>query len=221
MNIIKPFVNVVDFNEHEMLRGIETKARTCYRSEGNIKVNSASNMCARLVEAGHEAMIEHASISVMFRTDRGVSHEIVRHRMASYAQESTRYCNYSKDKFNSNIDFIIPMGLVGSQVATMIQGYGQAELHYMSLIRDEVSPQIARSVLPNGLATSIWVTANLREWRHIFKLRTDVAAHPEIRRVMIPLCSAFADKLPSIFGNISVAMRTDIPEEYLAGVNFI
>lgn len=195
-------------NGLDILKGIERAARTCYKSEGLITDdgNSAKKLVKKLVENGHLAMIEHGiNISVKFITDRGVSHELVRHRIASFAQESTRYCNYAKDKFDNQISVIMPIFEGDSDSAIIVaweQAMQYAELKYLEMIRFGASPQLARSVLPNSLKTEIIVTANIREWMHIFSLRTNKAAHPQIRALMIPLLEELKTRIPVLFDEI-------------------
>lgn len=198
------------------LKHIEQVARTCYKSEDKITPDgeSAKKMVRNLIAAGHEAMIEHSTLSVKFIVDRGVSHEIVRHRIASFAQESTRYCNYTKDKFDNQISVInIGNGMRDdpkmSNIDTAIEVSSvwvdamiEAEKAYNKLIELGASPQIARSVLPNSTKTEVVMTANYREWRNFFKLRTSRAAHPQIREVAIPLLNELKQKLPIIFDDI-------------------
>ena len=157
-----------------------------------------------LISRGHEAMIEHSSLSVNFTVDRGVSHELVRHRIASFAQESTRYCNYSKDKFDNGVTFIKPFffeeGTVG--YGLWLNAMRVAEESYLELLRGGATPQEARSVLPNSTKTEITITANYREWRNFFKLRTAKAAHPQMQEVTRPLLKELKEKLPIIFDDI-------------------
>lgn len=155
----------------------------------------------------------------MFTVDRGVSHEMVRHRIASFAQESTRYVNYSKDKFGNEIGVIDIMGgierdkalnnedadLLGEIYTEWFKGMEDAEKHYMKLIELGATPQIARSVLPNSTKTNITITANYREWRNFFKLRTTLAAHPQIREVAVPLLKELQQRIPIIFDDIEVS----------------
>ena len=157
-----------------------------------------------LVKNGHEAMIEHQAITVKFVCDRGVSHEIVRHRIASFAQESTRYCNYSNDKFGSEITVIEPFFFDKDSEEYKIWWAccATAEVDYLRLLRLGRSPQEARSVLPNSLKTEIVVTMNVREWRHFFKLRCASTAHPQMRELAIPLFEEMKELLPELFEDI-------------------
>lgn len=205
MNIIKPSIEILgNPNGIEILKAIEIAGRTCYKSEDKISEESAPNFVSMLITRGHEAMIEHQSISIRFICDRGVSHEIVRHRIAAYAQESTRYCNYAKDKFGSEITVIEPPELNERQRAHWYNACRAAETLYFCMLDDGCSPQIARSVLPNSLKTEIVVTMNLREWRHFFKLRTAKAAHPQMREVAIMALDSMKTLIPVVFEDIIV-----------------
>lgn len=193
----------------EVLKRIEAVARTCYKSEGNIKEGSAEKMVAALVRSGHEAMLEHFSFTVKFIVDRGISHEIVRHRLASFAQESTRYCNYSKDQFQGEITVIRPLFLVeGTQGWWAWKDACQtAENRYFNMLDFGCTPQEARCVLPTCLKTEICMTANLREWRWFFKLRAadyTGKAHPQIKEVAVPLLAEMKKIIPVVFDDIVV-----------------
>lgn len=187
---------------------IEVAARTCYKSEDKMTEESSYAMIRKLVKSGHHAMLEHASASLKFICDRGVTHELVRHRLCAYAQESTRYCNYGKEKFGNEITVIEPPGLVKTIGEDTYQLWYEAcriaEDRYLALLTHNVSPQIARSVLPTCLKTEIVCTANLREWRHIFNLRTSPAAHPQIKEVMIMALDILKGKCPVVFEDIEV-----------------
>lgn len=205
------------------LKHLEKVARTCYKSEDRITEDgeSAKKMIGMLIISGHEAMLEHGGMTVKFIVDRGVSHEIVRHRLFSFAQESTRYCNYSKDKFGNEIVVIAPP-FVSDDLINEINTHGNwinlskhnvdedlwyqamdyLETLYMDLLDEGRSPQEARAVLPNSLKTELVVTGNWREWRHFFKLRCDKAAHPQIREVACPLLNEMKEKIPVLFDDI-------------------
>lgn len=212
MKIIKPSYEILTpIDGAEILKTIEKVARTCYKSEDKIDNESAKKLVTRLINSGHEAMIEFFDITVKFVCDRGVSHEIVRHRIASYAQESTRYCNYSKDKFENQITYIQPnfwsdcpeSGDDYEKHAILEQILIDIEKAYNKLIDLGASPQEARYILPNGLKTEINVKMNLREWRHFFKLRCSKAAHPQMRELAIPLLEEIKELLPIIFNDIN------------------
>ena len=201
---------------HKILKHIEKIARTCYKSEDLINDESAEKMIKKLIKMNHLAMIEHASVSVLFTCDRGVTHEIVRHRVASYAQESTRYVNYSKDKFGNEIGYIdiaggialdikmkdLPVETIDAIISEWHQACIDAEKHYMKMLELGATPQIARSVLNNSTKSDINVTMNLREWRHFFELRCDTPAHPQMRELVIPLLKEMSEVIPIVFDDL-------------------
>ena len=201
------FQILTNINGMEMLKNIEYIARTCYKSEDMMTDLSAVEMVKSLINRGHEAMLEHCVISVKFIVDRGVSHELVRHRMASYAQESTRYCNYSKDKFGNEITVIKPCFLDEDTENYRIwkSSCEAAEKAYFAMLDNDATPQEARSVLPNSLKTEICMTANLREWRHFFKLRAlgiTGKPHPQMLEVTVPLLAEFKALIPVAFDDL-------------------
>lgn len=191
-----------------ILKDIEAYGRVCYKSEGLITETSAAPFIQRIIKSGHESVIEHEKITVKIVCDRGVTHEIVRHRIASYSQESTRYCNYAKDKFGNELTFIKPYFWDGNSREFLIwkEQMASIEESYIKLINLGASPEQARSILPNSLKTEIVVTMNLREWRHFFKLRTSKRAHPQMREISIPMLMKFTELLPPIFDDISVEL---------------
>jgi thymidylate synthase (FAD) len=182
---------------------IELAGRTAYKSEDRITESSYDGFIRKIIKNGHEAVIEFGSMMVKFICDRGVSHEIVRHRLCSFLQESTRYCNYTKDKFGNEITVIEPAGYNQWSDCEQIQwrdGMAFSESKYNQLIGEGLTPQQARAVLPNSLKTEICVRANFREWRHIFKLRAiSKAAHPDMRSLMTPLYEQCKSLLPCVF----------------------
>ena len=217
MKIIKPSYEIltpISDGGIKELQHIEKIGRVCYKSENRITDDgeSAKKFVKMLISNGHEAMIEHSSLSVKFVVDRGVSHELVRHRIASFAQESTRYCNYSKDKFGNEITVILPcffdtgMGILSNSLVYQEWKLACecAEERYFNLLKMGATPQQARTVLPNSLKTEITVTANYREWRNFFKLRTAEASHPQMREVAIPLLKELKNLIPIIFDDIEV-----------------
>ena len=188
----------------EILKHIEKAGRTCYKSEDRITEESAENFVRKLIERGHESVLEHESITVRFVCDRGISHEIVRHRLASYSQESTRYCNYGNDRFGSGLTVIKPYFLKEKTGAytSWITAMFVAEKEYFAMLNWGCTPQEARSVLPNSIKTEIVMTANLREWRHFLKLRTAKAAHPQMRELTVPLLHELQERIPVVFDDI-------------------
>lgn len=184
MKIIKPDVQfITPIDGATILKRLEQCGRVCYKSEDKITEGSAEKFVAGIIKRGHEAVLEHCSFTVKFICDRGVSHEIVRHRMASYCQESTRYCNYGKGKFGEEITVIEPCFLEpGSRAYDYWRDACEGvEIRYFDMLAEGCTPQEARSVLPNSLKTEVVMTANIREWRHFLKLRCSPAAHPQMR----------------------------------------
>lgn len=209
MKVIDPTVVVSLQSEPQFtMKMIEEAGRTCYKSEDRINENSYVAFIERLVRRGHEAMLEHGYATAHFRIDRGVSHELVRHRLASYAQESTRYCNY-KDK---DIEFVRPSYLNESSYELWTNAMLTAEEAYNQMIKNGCTPQQARAVLPNSLATTIVVTANLREWRTIFKLRCAKDAHPDMRYIMLRLLSDMYKLFPPVFEDIYQLYKEEVDE---------
>ena len=219
MKIVEPKYEILtDISEGGIkeLQQIERVARVCYKSEDKITPDgeSAKKLVGFLVKQGHEAMLEHSQLSVLFTCDRGIANELVRHRIASFAQESTRYCNYSKDKFGGELSFIRPYYIDVTDTdkkresteytpdSTWLDSCESAEILYKDMIALGMRPEQARCVLPLYLKTEIVVTANYREWRNIFKLRTPVAAHPQMRELMCPLLKELQSKIPVVFDDI-------------------
>ena len=215
MKIINQSYEILsDPDLRKQLKLIELAGRTAYKSEDKITDDSAKEFASMITKRGHEAVLEHSFLSVKFITDRGVSHELVRHRLCSFTQESTRFCDYSKDKFDKQITFIRPVWIDPLVVSInteedwkststnylWYQAMRESENFYFDLLNKGWNPQQARSVLPNSLKTEIVVSANFREWKHIFQLRTiSKAAHPQMRDLMIPLYSYCKEQLSEIF----------------------
>ena len=213
IELVRPSYEVLSFPE-DAERFLEWVARTCYKSEDRITPGSQITMCNRLIESKHESVLEHLVITVKFVIDRGVSHEFVRHRLASYTQKSTRYVNCGKKGYT----FVIPPwlpeveprvydpGIVQTKwseaARTWFTVLGYSASAYQSLLEGGWKPEQARSVLPNSLETELVVTANIREWRHILRLRTASSAHPQFREVACPLLGDFLERSPILFQGI-------------------
>lgn len=212
MILVNPEVEIIDMADYsDILRKIEKIGRVCYKSEDRIQNDSAEKFIVGIIKRGHESVIEHESVSVKVVCDRGVTHEIVRHRVASYSQESTRYCNYSKDKFQNQISVIdISTGFLYDlknpadcqKFEIWHEAMVNAEKSYFRMLDAGASPQEARSVLPNSLKTELVMTMNLREWRHFFKLRLANGAHPQMKEIAKLILEVFRQKLPVFFQDI-------------------
>jgi len=184
---------------------IEAAGRTCYKSEDKMTPSSAVKFVKKIKKIGHWSVLEHGSASFRFVCDRGVTHEMVRHRLAAYSQESTRYCNYGKDKFGGQVKFIEPPLQTEDGASVWKTACEQAEAAYLMLIQIGEKPQIARSVLPNCLKSEIVMTCNFREWLHVFSLRTDEnpRAHPQIQEIMNDAQCTLVAHCPAVFENYS------------------
>jgi len=209
LKIIEPYFCIEEqIDPEKIMSTVEKAGRTCYKSESGISEGSAERFIQNIIKRGHESVIEHEKITVRIVCDRGVSHEIVRHRIASFSQESTRYCNYSKDKFDNQLTFIKPSfwkeDTAEGKTCFDIwkKSMEEAEKAYNELLLLGAKPEEARSILPNSLKTEIVVTMNLREWRHFFKLRTASAAHPQMREIAGAILEEFKTLLPVIFSDI-------------------
>ena len=219
MILVKPSHEILSYTKNT-LELIELAGRACYKSEDKITDDSARKFVDAITRRGHHSVIEHAVVTVRIICDRGVTHEIVRHRLASYSQESTRYCNYK-----GGVTFVIPPWVnigegswdssklheiimeespfAGSSDYLWMDTMLLCEHRYIQLLRKGWSPQQARSVLPNSTKTEIIVTANVREWRHIFTLRCHKASHPQMNEVMRPLHQEMKILIPVIFDDIT------------------
>ena len=205
MKVIVPsFEFMYPVNGVQILKSIEKAGRICYKSEDKITADSYIRFVSKVLQSGHESVIEHEKITVRIICDRGISHEIVRHRIASYSQESTRYCNYTKDKFGNELTFIRPFfwNEDKEKYAVWAETMQTIENAYNKLIVMGAPPDEARSILPNSLKCEIVVTMNLREWRHFFRLRTSSGAHPQMREIAVPMLDKFREEVPIVFDSI-------------------
>jgi len=215
MKIISPSHEILGAPDGaSILKTIEMAGRTCYKSEDRITADSAEGFVRRLITSGHLSVIEHFNLTVRFVCDRGVTHELVRHRLASFSQESTRYANYSREKFGNEITVIRPLfwDEMSPQFELWRIAMAHAEKMYMALLQSGARPEQARSVLPNSLKTEIVLTCNLRQWRHVIRLRCEKAAHPQIREIMLPLLEELHAVVPVIFDDLYERFRDDISE---------
>lgn len=214
MRTVEASVEFINPPEYAVvLDTIERVGRTCYKSEDKMTEFSAEDFVRRLIKRGHEAMIEHGSVTLRFINDRGVSHEEVRHRIASFGQESTRYCNYSTDKFNGEVTYIdiergmeldatvskLPFEVKLAIIHEWMVACLDAERHYLRMLELGATPQIARSVLNTSTKTEICITMNFREWRHFIRLRNDPTAHPQMREVAQQVLDMLYEKYPVFF----------------------
>lgn len=206
MKVIRPGFEIIsDLNAETILKNIEQCGRVCYKSENLIDQGTAEKFIRGIIVRGHESVLEHEKITVKLICDRGVSHEIVRHRVASYSQESTRYCNYSKEKFGKELTMIQPCFWEENDPQYQIwkETMEQIEQNYNRLIEMGAKPEEARTILPNSLKTEIVVTMNMRELRHFLRLRTSKASHPQMREIAGMLLDYLKQELPVLFEDIN------------------
>lgn len=204
MKIIEPKLEILTpIDGKEILKHLERCARNCYKSEDKITEDSAKKMIAKLIEMGHEAMIEHFNITVKLTTDVGAYKDLTRHRHASFAIESTRYCNYSKGKYGNELTVIKPCNITeNDQYAVWEQAMRSAEGYYNNMAKLGCKADQLRMILPHSTKADVIMTANLREWRHILNLRCAPAAHPSVQQIMKMVLSEFHNKIPVIFDDI-------------------
>lgn len=230
MILEKPTVSVEYFEPVKLMRNIERACRTCYRSEDKISENSYTSLLKNCINRGHESVLEHEKITIRLRCDIGVYKDLTRHRHASFSIESTRYCNYSKDKFDNQLHLIIPIFYEPSWSEANYEGsamnddqlksklwyecMSEIEYVYNTLSNINAKPDELRMILPHSTAATVTMTANLREWKHILELRCAKHTHPAVQQVMIPLLKYFQQTMPEIFKEVEY--NTEFPEENYA-----
>ena len=203
MKIVEPWIEVEKFDGEKIMKNIERACRTCYRSENLINEESYKNLLKNCLNRGHESILEHEKISVPIFSDIGTYKDLTRHRFGSFSIESTRYCNYGKDKFDNEIKFIKPCNIDNLDVYTCWENCMEdIERHYLKASSLGATPDELRLMLPHSTAAEYVMTANIREWRHILDLRTKKMTHPSIRQVLIPLLLLFKAEMPELFEGI-------------------
>ena len=246
MEIIEPWIEIEPFNGIDIMKRIEKACRTCYRSEGNITEDSYKNLLKNCINRGHESVLEHEKITIRMCCDIGVYKDLTRHRFGSFSIESTRYCNYGKDKFDNEIKFIKPVfynstpsQYAGQEISEETGEYIKDEAQRLQETYDSLKtelweecmrhienvyirmskfakPDELRMILPHSTAAQVTMTANIREWKHILELRCSKMAHPAIRQLLIPLLLKFKKEMPEIFDNIPY--DEDFPKEKYAEI---
>lgn len=205
VKIVSPEIEVITpLDGDYILKHLERCARNCYKSEDKITSDSAQKMIKKLLEMGHEAMIEHFSITVKLTTDVGAYKDLTRHRHASFAIESTRFCNYSKGKYGNELTFMKPSNMEeGTEIYNIwLKAMADTEQHYLNMAALGASADQLRMLLPHSTKADVFMTANIREWRHIFKLRCAPAAHPSVREIMLKALQEFRAHIPVLFDDI-------------------
>ena len=206
VKIVAPHVEIITPLDGEaILKHLELCARNCYKSEDKITPDSARTMIKKLLELGHEAMIEHYNLTVKLTCDIGVYKDLTRHRLVSFAIESTRYCNYSKGKFGNELSVIKPCHIKENtpEYDLWLSTMQTIEKNYNQMAALGCRPDQLRMLLPHSTKADVIMTANLREWRHIFKLRCAPAAHPTVQEVMDMLLVKLRNEIPVIFDDIN------------------
>ena len=216
MKLIEPSIEVQNFNGEQIMKNIEQACRTCYRSEDKISNESYKTLLKNCITRGHESVMEHEKITVRMVCDIGVYKDLTRHRIASFSIESTRYCNYGKDKFDNEIKFIKPCNIDEDSdlYAFWEHTMRRIEMNYLYMAEHGATPDQMRMILPHSTAAEVCMTANIREWRHILDLRTKKMTHPSIRQILIPLLLLFKTEMPELFGDIEY--DTDFEKEKYA-----
>ena len=215
MKIVEPWVEVEKIDGTKIMKRIERACRTCYRSEGKITEDSYKNLIKNCITRGHESVLEHEKVTVRIYSDIGSYKDLTRHRFASFSVELTRYCSYDKDKYGNEIKFINPVYIEDKKVYELWQKTMQEiEKNYIEMKKLGATTDMCREVLPHSTAAEYTMTANIREWKHIFSLRANNHVHPSIRQIMIPLLKYFQKEMPEIFGDIEY--DTEFNPEYYA-----
>lgn len=204
MKIVEPYIEVEKINGIEIMKKIERACRTCYRSEGSITQDSYKRLLTNCITRGHESVLEHEKITVRMLVDIGVYKDLTRHRIAAFSIESTRYCNYGKDKFENEIKFIKPCNIKeNSEIYSKWKNTLEVvENNYLEMAKLGATPDQMRMILPHSTAAEVTMTADIREWKHILSLRTTQYVHPAIRQIMIPLLLYFKKEMPEIFSQV-------------------
>lgn len=231
MKIIDPIIEVEKYDGIQIMKNIERACRTCYRSEGKTTEDSYKNLLQNCINRGHQSVLEHEKISVRMTCDLGVYKDLTRHRIASFSIESTRYCNYSKDKFGNELKFIRPVFYTDTWKDKNYDGEAMSDEELKSYIWyvtmediedaynrmssiDGTVPDELRMMLPHSIAAEVCMTCNIREWLHVLSLRTTNHVHPSIQQLLIPLLLKFKEDMPEIFGKVEY--NTEFPENKYA-----
>lgn len=235
MKIINPKIYVEKFNGIQIMKRIERACRTCYRSEGKITEDSYKKLLTNCITRGHESVLEHEKITIQMICDIGVYKDLTRHRIASFSIESTRYCNYGKDKFDNEIKFIKPIfyesrhqeecddiedirnAIKTKYWKTCMENIESIYLQMAHIV--STTPDELRMLLPHSTAALVTMTANIREWKHILTLRTSKHTHPAVQQLMIPLLLKFKKEMPEIFD--AVEYNIDFPQEKYAELSYM
>ena len=221
MILEKPQVFIEPYNPLKIMRNIERAMRTCYRSEGTMTEDSYKRLLGMALTSGHESVMEHEKITVRLRCSVGTYKDLTRHRIGTaFSIESTRWCNYGKDKFDNQLRFIDPVYITEQNKKEIWENCMETiEENYMKGAAMGMKPDELRLMLPHSTAADVTMTCNIREWRYILKLRTQKNVHPEIRQLLIPILLKFKYTMPELFNDIEY--DKDFPNEWYAEVGMI
>ena len=204
MKIIKPWIEIERIDGKSIMKNIEKACRTCYRSENLITEESYKNLIKNCLNRGHESILEHEKITIRMCCDIGVYKDLTRHRFGSFSIESTRYCNYGKDKFDNEIKSIEPCNIDKKELFNeWYSACTEIEQRYLKMAELGATPDQMRMILPHSTAAEVVMTANIREWRHILSLRASKMTHPSVQQLMIPLLLYFKRCMPELFEDIN------------------
>lgn len=218
MKIVKQWLKIEPYDGVEISKKIERACRVCYRSENYIKEDSYKTLIKNCIDRGHESVLEHEKITVHFLGDVGAYKDLTRHRAGTaFSVESTRYCNYSKDKYTNNISFIDPVFITDKKnYEIYLHAMENMEKYYMEMASNGANPDELRMLLPHSTASEFVFTCNIREWRHVLKLRCSKHVHPSIRQILIPLLLKFKKDMPELFEDIPY--DEDFPTDWYAEI---
>lgn len=221
MILLDPKIEVENFDGKKIMKNIERACRTCYRSEDKITEESYINLIKNCINRGHESVLEHEKITVRLTCDIGCYKDLTRHRISSFSIESTRYCNYGKDKWNNQIKFIKPCNLDKEKPEYDFWKNCMQDIEntYLDMTQLGCTPDQMRMILPHSTAAEVTMTANIREWKHIFELRCSKRAHPSVQQVMIPLLLYFKEQMPEIYENVEY--NTEFPKDKYAEIEIM
>lgn len=215
MKIIKPKIIVENYDPIKIMKNLEKACRTCYRSENLISEDSYKKLLTNCINRGHESILEHEKITVRMTCDIGVYKDLTRHRFGSFSIESTRYCNYGKDKFDNEVHFIQPVYFDDADKSKIwADCMSEIETAYLKMSGMGCTPDEMRMILPHSTAAQVTMTANIREWKHILSLRCAKMTHPSVQQILIPLLLKFKEDMPEIFG--SIEYNIDFPQDKYA-----
>ena len=221
MEIVKPWVEIEAYDAKKIMKNLERACRTCYRSENLITDDSYKTLLKNCINRGHESILEHEKITVRLFCDVGAYKDLTRHRAGTaFSIESTRYCNYSKDKYTNNIKFIDPIFINDEKNYELWKKSMQnIENYYIEMAKNGAKTDELRMLLPHSTAAEVTMTCNIREWKHVLSLRCSKTVHPSIRQLLIPILLKFKKDMPEIFDE--VPYDENFPQNWYANISVV